>query len=138
GGRRGGRVAPGGLGRGLPRDLERSCLKCLRKEPARRYASASELAEDLRRFGAGEPIRARPVGAGERAWRWYRREPVRAGLAAGLALALLGGLAGGATQWRRGQGEGPPQRPAHTAPREASRASRAARGRGGGGRPPAP
>src|SRR5262249_21348843 len=96
-------VAPTRLRPGLPRDLETVCLKGLREEPARRSGWAGERAGDRRRLGAGEPIRARPVGAWERAWRWCRREPVRAGLAAGLALTVLGGLAGVATQWRRAQ-----------------------------------
>jgi serine/threonine-protein kinase len=84
-----------------PRDLEVICLKCLEKEPGKRYATAGELAEDLRRFEAGETIRARPVGAHERLWRWCRREPAVATMALALLAALLAGLVGVATQWRR-------------------------------------
>jgi serine/threonine-protein kinase len=97
-------VAPRRLRSKLPRDLETICLKCLRKEPARRYDSAAELAEDLRRFGAGESIRARPVAAVERAWRWCRRKPALAALATALAAALVTGFLGVATQWWRAEG----------------------------------
>jgi serine/threonine-protein kinase len=60
---------------GVPRDLEVICLKCLRKEPARRYASAAALAEELRRYLDGEPIEARPAGRLERGVKWLRRHP---------------------------------------------------------------
>src|SRR5262249_15507320 len=68
----------------VPRDLETICLKCLRKPPHQRYASALEFAEDLRRFRQGEPIRARPITTGERALKWAKRRPLVAALLAGM------------------------------------------------------
>ncbi|HEV3168047.1 MAG TPA: serine/threonine-protein kinase, partial [Isosphaeraceae bacterium] len=92
-------IPPSRLRPRLPRDLVTICLKCLEKDPARRYASSIELADDLRRFEAGQTIRARPVGSFEHLWRWCRREPV----VASLAVALMAGLIGVATQWWRAE-----------------------------------
>jgi tetratricopeptide (TPR) repeat protein len=93
-------VPPGRLQARVPRDLEVICLKCLRKEPGRRYARAADLAEDLRRFLAGEPIRARPAPRWERAWKWARRRPALASVT-GAALLSLAVLLIGAVAWLR-------------------------------------
>jgi eukaryotic-like serine/threonine-protein kinase len=84
-------VPPARLNPGVPADLETVCLKCLEKEPGRRYQTAAELADDLRRFLDGLPVTARRVSTIGRARRWARRNPMIAGLAAGLALVLVAG-----------------------------------------------
>jgi WD40 repeat protein/serine/threonine protein kinase len=81
-------VPPSRLQPKLPRDLETVCLKCLEKEPPRRYPSASALADELRRFLAGEPIQARPLSSPARLWRWCRRKPALAALTGLVVVAL--------------------------------------------------
>jgi len=73
-------ILPGRLQPGIPRDIQTICLKCLEKDPNRRYATAGILAEDLDRFLNGQPIVARPVGLLTRGWKWARRRPTIAAL----------------------------------------------------------
>jgi eukaryotic-like serine/threonine-protein kinase len=87
-------VAPSQLLPRMPRDLETICLKALQKDPARRYPDVTAMAEDLRRFRAGEPIVARPISGPDRVWRWCRRNPKVATLAAAIALLVVFGLIG--------------------------------------------
>jgi WD40 repeat protein/tetratricopeptide (TPR) repeat protein/tRNA A-37 threonylcarbamoyl transferase component Bud32 len=98
-------VSPRRLQPGLPRDLETVCLKCLQKEPRKRYASALDLAEDLERFLDGVPVRARRISRGERLVRWGRRNPVVAGLLGAVFLVLIAGFAGTSWEWRAAAGE---------------------------------
>jgi len=86
--------APRLLNPRIPRDLETICLKCLQKEPGKRYSSAQELARELGRFLCDESIHAHPVGRPEKIWRWCRRKPAIAGMAAGIVLLALIGVAG--------------------------------------------
>jgi predicted Ser/Thr protein kinase len=82
---------PSRIDRSVPRDLETICMKCLNKEPAKRYHSAGELADDLERFVHDEPILARPTGSAERVAKWVRRNRVVASLLLVIAAALVVG-----------------------------------------------
>jgi hypothetical protein len=84
-------VPPARLNPKVPRDLETVCLKCLRKEPQGRYASARALAEDLRRYLLGQAIAAQPVGRLERVGKWIRRNPAIASLSAAALFTLMAG-----------------------------------------------
>jgi serine/threonine protein kinase len=84
--------APRRLNDKLPRDLETICLKAMAKTPARRYATAQELADDLHRYLQGEPIQARPTGRAERLWRWCRRNPTATSLLVAITLGSAAGL----------------------------------------------
>ena len=93
-------VPPRRLNVSVPLDVETICLRCLEKEPRRRYSSARALADELTRYLSGEPILARPVGTGERMVKWVRRRPVIAGLVASVMATSLIGLSGILWQWR--------------------------------------
>jgi WD40 repeat protein len=99
-------ASPRALNRRLPRDLETVCLKALAKEPGRRYGTARELAEDLRRFLGGEPVQARAVTGLERTLKWLRRHPARAVVGGLMLLVILLGILGGNMAWLWRQTEG--------------------------------
>ena len=84
---------PRKLNAAVPRDLETICLRCLEKDPRRRYPTAQALADDLRAWLDSRPIAARRVGPAERAWLWCRRRPAVAALSAAVVLAVVGGVA---------------------------------------------
>jgi WD40 repeat protein len=98
-----GDVPPGprSVRRGVPRDLDAICLKCLAKGPLQRYATAGELADDLRRFLACEPVRARRPGVAERAGKWARRRPAAALLLGATVLAALAAATAGVWHYDR-------------------------------------
>jgi serine/threonine protein kinase len=96
-------IAPRKVDPEIPRDLETIVLKAIVKEPAQRYGSAEQMAEDLRRFLSDRPILARRTGSVERLWRWSRRNPALAGSLAALFLFLAIGCGGMALLWRRAE-----------------------------------
>jgi WD40 repeat protein/serine/threonine protein kinase len=107
-------VPPRLLNPSVPLDLQTICMKCLEKEPAKRYPTSQELADELGRFLNDEPIRARPVNRAEKVWRWCRRKPALATLI--LAVHLVGaiGLAGILWQWRRAETSAANERHEHS------------------------
>lgn len=94
-------VAPRRLSDRIPRDLETICLKCLEKDPQRRYPSAKALADDLRRHLDGKPVQARPVGALGQFTRWCRRNRAIAALSAAIVLVVIAAFAGVTWRWRK-------------------------------------
>lgn len=98
-------ASPRTLNSAIPRDLDTICLKCLQKNPAKRYPSANDLTDDLRLWLDGHPIKARPVSPPERAYRWCRRRPVVAALTATLALTLSAAFLITLLLWRRAEAD---------------------------------
>lgn len=87
----------------IPRDLETICLKCLNRDPRKRYQSAQHLVDELARWRDGKPIFARPISRFDRIWRWCKRYPAISGLSATLLASLTAGLLGVTSQWLRAE-----------------------------------
>lgn len=98
-------VSPRRVNPKIPKDLETICLKCLQKDPARRFHSADDLVSELERFQRGEPIRSRPISRWAYAARWCRRNPLPATLAAGLCATVLLSVVVATTFWNRAKSE---------------------------------
>jgi serine/threonine protein kinase/WD40 repeat protein/Flp pilus assembly protein TadD len=93
-------VRPRKLNPAVPRDLETIILKAIARDPAHRYQTPAEMAEDLKRFVEDRPVRARRASEAEKFWRWCRRNPLVASLLAGIVLVFLAGFTGVSWQWR--------------------------------------
>src|SRR5262249_25108736 len=93
-------VPPSRLQPAMPVDVETICLKCLQKEPDRRYAGAGALADDLARYLRGQFIQARRPSAAERVWKWAKRRPAVAGLSALVVFVTLAALGLVTYRWR--------------------------------------
>lgn len=93
---------PAELNRIIDADLQAICLKCLKREPAQRYATAQDMAEDLQHWLQGEPVFARPVSRWERGWKWFRRHPVKAVMLTTIAASLVLAV-GWFGQWQRAE-----------------------------------
>lgn len=98
-------LSPRVLNPAVPRDLEAVCLRCVALDPGKRYATVAELNHELRRYLEGRPVQARPVGPGERMFRWARRNPGLAGVGLVMGLVLLGWMGTASVLWRRASGE---------------------------------
>jgi tetratricopeptide (TPR) repeat protein/tRNA A-37 threonylcarbamoyl transferase component Bud32 len=94
---------PRSLNNRIPHDLETICLRAMAKEPARRYQTARDMADDLRRYLHDEPIQARPIRHAERLWRWCRRNPLVTSLSVGLLCVVLAGIGGIVWKWQEAE-----------------------------------
>ncbi|MDP6447781.1 MAG: serine/threonine-protein kinase, partial [Pirellulaceae bacterium] len=96
-------LPPRRLNRAIDRDLETICLKCLEKDPPRRYQTSAEVADELHRFLERQPIRARPVGVAGHVWRWSRRKPALAAMSLVALLLAIAAATGIGVGYRRSE-----------------------------------